>query len=203
MFPLSTFCMCNCELKVVWRKATFLYLYLNIYKTSMPRHSYMICRDPGCFFSAFAQLGKKNSLRCRDLNPGPASQQTSAQGTNWGTPHPNWATLHPAELPYTPTQLSCTLLSYVARYWTTLHPLSYAAPYWATLHPDVYVYHLYLVRGWGWGHGDGKGGWGKGVIRQSVIERCTYSSTGRQLGKIWHPRRGIIDNEVFCVRFYF
>ncbi len=40
------------------------------------------------------------------------------------------------------TGLSCTLLSYMASYWATLHTfelrcplLSYAAPYWASLHP--------------------------------------------------------------------
>jgi hypothetical protein len=43
---------------------------------------------------------------------------------------------------YFSTGLSCTLLSYIAPYWTTLHPfelrcalLSYAAPFGSTLHP--------------------------------------------------------------------
>ncbi len=43
---------------------------------------------------------------------------------------------------YLSTGLSCTLLSYIAPSWSTLHPpklrctlMSYTAPYWATLHP--------------------------------------------------------------------
>ncbi len=52
---------------------------------------------------------------------------------------PYWATLHPREL-------RCTPVSYAAPPWATLHPrelrctlLSYAAPYWATLHTKSYA----------------------------------------------------------------
>jgi len=45
---------------------------------------------------------------------------------------------------YLSAGLSCTLLSYFASYWATLHPpelhwnlISYTAPYWATLHPTM------------------------------------------------------------------
>ncbi len=56
-----------------------------------------------------------------------------AEGRVPGRNRPGAAVQQPIALA---TDLRCTILSYAAPYWVTLHPiLSYAAPYWAKLHP--------------------------------------------------------------------